>query len=99
VGVPRENIVADYVRTEDSLEHLPERLALGWSEAQREAALEQLTVEKPELLRTSVTAIEAVLDSLDGWVGGATGWLVDHGLAAGDVELLKDKLTLPDGAP
>ncbi len=94
VGVPREDIIADYVRTEDSLEHLPGRLALGWSPAHREAALEQLTVGQPELLRTSVAAIEAVLDSLEGWTGGPIGWLLEHGLAAQDPALLRAKLTV-----
>jgi protein-tyrosine phosphatase len=98
VGVPRPEIIADYMRTEDSLEHLPERLALGWSEAQRDAALEQLTMTKPELLHTSVTAIEAVLDSLEDWPGGPTRWLVEHGLPHDELELLHDRLTIPDDA-
>lgn len=95
VGVPREEIVADYVRTEDSLGRLPERLALGWSEAQRVAALEELTMQRPELLRTSVAAIEAVLDVLERWRGGTIGWLLAHGLAIQELDRLTDTLTVP----
>ena len=93
VGVPREHIVADYVRSDDSVARLPQRLALGWSEGQREAVLELLTIRQPELLRTSVAAIDTVLDSLEAWPGGPSGWLTAHGLSADELNMLTDKLT------
>jgi hypothetical protein len=44
-----------------------------------------------------VAAIVAVLDSLEDWPGGSTGWLHDHGLPDAELDLLVAKLTLPDG--
>jgi protein-tyrosine phosphatase len=95
VGVSEEAIVADYIRTEESLAGLPERLVLGWSEAQSEAALHRLTVERPELMEAPAAAIGAVLDVLLDWPGGALGWLLDHGLTPGAVEGLRQRLTTP----
>jgi hypothetical protein len=103
IGVCPEAIVADYLRTEERLDGLLDRIALGWSPAQLEASMHRLTVERPDLMRAPVEAIQAVLDTLEEWPGGAPGWLGDHGLAPGTIETLRRRLTEPlpaeDGAP
>jgi protein-tyrosine phosphatase len=98
VGVPAEAIVADYLRTEESLDGLLDRLARGWSEHELEARLRRLTVERPDLMLAPAAAIEAVLDTLEAWPRGTRGWLVDHGLADETLERLTDRLTGPDAA-
>jgi protein-tyrosine phosphatase len=95
IGVCPEAIVADYLRTEERLEGLLDRIALGWSPAQLEASMHRLTVERPDLMRAPVEAVEAVLDTLAAWPGGAPGWLGDHGLAPGALETLRRELTEP----
>jgi len=95
IGVCPEAIVADYLRTEERLEGLLDRIAQGWSPAQLEASMHRLTVERPDLMGAPVEAIQAVLETLEGWPGGAPGWLRDHGLAPGAVETLRRRLTEP----
>ncbi len=95
VGVRPEAIVADYLRTQESLDGLLERLALGWSDAQRETMLRRLTVERPDLMLAPAAAIEAVLGALEDWPGGTTGWLLDHGLAPAALDTLRRRLTEP----
>jgi protein-tyrosine phosphatase len=95
VGVRPEAIVGDYVRTEESLEGLPERLAHGWSDTHRDATMRRLTVERPELLRAPAAAIEAVLETLESWPGGTTGWLLHHGLTPDVLDALSERLTVP----
>lgn len=99
VGVSEDAIVADYIRTEESLAGLPERLVLGWSDVQSEAALHRLTMERPELMLAPAAAITAVLDVLREWPGGTRGWLVDHGLAPDVLARLQRRLTVPSRAP
>jgi protein-tyrosine phosphatase len=94
VGVAPEAIVSDYRRTEASLDGLLERLARGWSEEQREAKLRRLTVERPELMQAPAAAIEAVLETLGQWPGGAAGWLLDHGLPPDALGQLRRRLTV-----
>lgn len=92
VGAGREAIVADYVRTEESLEHLHDRMARSWAQDHREETLRRLTEDRPDLMLAPATAIEAVLETLEGWPGGAGGWLLDHGLAPEALEALHIRL-------
>jgi hypothetical protein len=95
VGVRPEAIVEDYLRTEESSEGLIERLAQGWSPAQRDLMVRRLTVERPDLMKSPVEAIQAVLDSLAAWPGGTRGWLLHHGLTPAALEALRRRLTKP----
>jgi hypothetical protein len=97
VGAEPEAIVADYLRTDASLDTLLDRLALGWSEQHRDAKLQRLTVERPDLMLAPAAAIEAVLETLDAWPGKTPGWLLEHGLEESELELLIDRLTVPAG--
>jgi hypothetical protein len=96
VGVTPEAIIADYQRTERSLDGLLGRLALSWSEHQREAQLRRLTVDRPDLMQAPAAAIEAVLETLGAWPGATAGWLLDHGLAESRLERLIERLTVPE---
>jgi protein-tyrosine phosphatase len=96
VGVTPEAIVADYLHTERSLDGLLGRLALSWSEHQREARLRRLTVDRPDLMQAPAAAIEAVLETLGAWPGATAGWLLDHGLAESGLERLIERLTVPE---
>jgi hypothetical protein len=94
-GVPRDAIVADYLRTEASLEQLPQRLARGWSEPQRKAMLESLVIQRPDLMRVSAAAITGALDELSRWPGSTVGWLLDHGLGRETLTALRRRLAHP----
>ena len=89
VGVRREDILADYLRTEANLPRL-------W------AALTAAGVPRPHnaaLLGVQAEAIEGVLDEVDRTEGGAAGWLVGHGVQPSDLERLTSRLLGPVYAP
>jgi protein-tyrosine phosphatase len=96
VGVRPEAIIADYLRTEESLDGLPERLAQGWSGSHQEASLRRLSAERPDLMLAPAAAIEAVLETLEEWPGAINGWLHDHGLSEARLAALRRRLTAPD---
>ena len=74
-GVHREEILADYATTEPNVPRVLDRLqALGYDIPVHRAL-------PPRLLLTPAPAMAGVLDTLDGWDGGAAGWLLDHGLS------------------
>lgn len=79
IDVPRAAIVTDYRRTEDNHLRLMRRLAARTVPAGRRsgrAAVEALATP---------AAIEAVLDEVDSYVGGAHAWLVAHGVPSADL--------------
>jgi hypothetical protein len=96
VGVAPEAIVADYVRTQASLDGILERLAQGWSEHGLEAKLRRLTVDRPDLMLAPASAIEGVIKVLEAWPGATPGWLLDHGLAEQRLQRLAERLTVAD---
>ncbi len=76
-GVPREEIVADYVLTGERLERIIGRLM------PRESYARPLAKQKLEDQLPRAESIEAILTAVDeGW-GGAAGWLRAHGLERG----------------
>ncbi|WP_345383257.1 tyrosine-protein phosphatase [Pseudonocardia yuanmonensis] len=83
VGVPREHVVADYLRTNQNLERL-------W------ARLEATGVPMPDdvegLLGVDRAALEAVLDEMDAHPDGIRGHLLDHGTDPDDLDLLTRRL-------
>ncbi|GAA4403739.1 tyrosine-protein phosphatase [Fodinibacter luteus] len=88
-GVPREEIVADYVLTAERIDAIIGRLL------PREAYAAALARQKPDDQLPRAESIEAILDAVDeGW-GGAPGWLRERGWTAADVELLRARLTEP----
>jgi protein-tyrosine phosphatase len=93
VDVEADSIVDDYVRTEEGLDGLLDRLRQGWAIEERAARLQWLTVERPDLMLAPVEAIRGVLESLGEWEGGAPGWLLSHGLSDAKLERLRAVLT------
>jgi hypothetical protein len=94
VGASPDAIVADYLRTEASLDGLLERLALGWSDEHRDARVQRLTLQRPDLMLAPAAAIEAVLETLHAWPGATPGWLLEHGLEESELGALVERLTV-----
>jgi protein-tyrosine phosphatase len=88
-GVPREEIVADYVLTAERIDAIIGRLM------PREAYGAALRTQDVGDQVPRAESIEAILEAVhDGW-GGAAGWLLDHGWSTADVERLRRRLTEP----
>jgi len=88
-GVPREEIVADYVLTAERIDAIIGRLM------PRESYGAALKTQKLEDQLPRAESIEAILDAVyEGW-GGAEGWLRGRGWSADDVERLRARLTEP----
>lgn len=92
VGVPREAIVADYLRTAEAIEGIVARIAASWHGEQRDAIVNLLTVTQPALMAVDDAAIEGVLDVFEGAPGGPAGWLEGHGLERDAVTALRTRL-------
>ncbi|WP_165438355.1 tyrosine-protein phosphatase [Pseudonocardia sediminis] len=89
LGVPREQIVADYLRTNDNLDALWARLrAAGAPEPDHDS-----------LLGVEAAALEVVLDELADRPGGVHGRLLDAGTDPSDLRLLSERLLTADDAP
>lgn len=89
VGVRRDDILADYLRTEANLPQL-------W------AALRSAGVPAPRntvLLGVQAEALDAVLDVVDAAPGGAAGWLTAHGVTRADIDTLASRLISAAYAP
>jgi rhodanese-related sulfurtransferase len=86
VGVTREAILSDYATTEPNVPRVLDRLqALGYDIPIHRA-------RPPQLLLTPPKAMIGLLDTLDGWDGGAAGWLREHGLSDAGLAALRDRL-------
>lgn len=86
-GVPREEIVADYVLTAERIDAIMGRLRSSASIGEA-LATQSVADQVPR-----AASIEAILQALhDGW-GGAAGWLLERGWSAHDVERLRARLT------
>ena len=88
-GVPREEIVADYVLTAERIEQIIGRLLPRPSYG--EALAKQSIAEQVP----RAESIEAILSALDDGYGGAAGWLLAHGWSEAEVERLRRRLTEP----
>lgn len=85
LDVPRATVVADYLRTNEVLPTLWDRLrAWGQPEPDDEA-----------LLGVDATALEAVLDDLDAHPAGAAGRLREWGVGDDDLRRLAERLLEP----
>lgn len=82
-GVPRAEIVADYLRTEDNITGVIQRFATGLG---RPAPTEEQLAPMRHLLAAPAAAIEGVLDVLDAHEGGARGWLLANGASAAEID-------------
>ncbi len=87
VGVPREEIVGDYVLTAERLEKIVGRLM------PRESYGAALAKQKLEDQLPRAESIEAILSAVDDGWGGSAGWLRAHGWSPADLERLRTRLT------
>lgn len=81
VGIDRDPVIADYLRTNDSRQDLARRL-----EAQLGLALSAEMIDAP---------IEAITVALDGWdahPGGTEGWYLERGGDKGTLVALRERL-------
>ena len=86
-GVPRHEIVADYVLSAERIDAIIERLL------PREAYGPVLRHEHVDEQTPQAQAVTRVLDALADQWGGATGWLLGHGWSEDDVDRLRTRLT------
>jgi protein tyrosine/serine phosphatase len=96
VGCSDEEIVADYVRTEDNMPRVLARLANQEEPDGGAALVARLARENPAVLAAPAAAIEAALEALHD-AGGAAAWLARNGLSATELMLLRERLTEPLG--
>ena len=88
-GVPRDEIVADYVLSADRIEAIIERVAR--TDSQGPALKGQAVADQTPRAETMTTILDAVRDR---W-GGAPGWLREQGWTGDEVERLRRRLTAP----
>ncbi|MDO9379169.1 MAG: tyrosine-protein phosphatase [Nocardioidaceae bacterium] len=85
VGVSREDVVADYLRTGDAMAAVLARL-------QHSPRIDPSRPASSVHLAVPTDAIEAALDVWDAWPGGVTAWVADVGGDAGLVDRLRARL-------
>lgn len=86
VGVPRDEVIADYVATGERIERILDRLRSSPTYA---ADVDNVPAHehdpRPEIMARFLTR-------LDEAHGGPVGWLNEHGFTTADLRLLKEKL-------
>jgi protein-tyrosine phosphatase len=86
VGVPRDQVLADYAATNANLEPLFARLRASG------AYLPGVGEDTESLLGVDPAALDAVLDDLESHPGGLRGYLVAHGAAEQDLDAIESRL-------
>ncbi len=86
-GVGQADIVADYMASAERLEAIVERLRRSRTYAT------DMTGRPVSAHAPRAKSMRAFLTQLDVRYGGAAGWLADVGFAAGELSLLRAKLT------
>ena len=87
LGVPREDIVQDYLETEKNKEAIIARLHLMNGT--------NLPAASSDFLQTPVEAIEGVLNTWDAHALGAVGWFTEAGGSENTVDQLRDSMVKP----
>jgi protein-tyrosine phosphatase len=88
-GVPREEIVADYLLSAERIDAIIGRLM------PRDAYGPALRHEEVGEQTPQAETVSRVLDAVAERWGGAEGWLLDHGWPSSDVDRLRTRLTVP----
>jgi protein-tyrosine phosphatase len=91
VGVEREAIVADYVRTQANMPGVLARIASTPGLSDGPALVERVAQNQPEILTAPAGAIAAALDAIEE-SGGAGDWLAQHGLSEAELAQLRVRL-------
>jgi protein-tyrosine phosphatase len=90
-GVAREDIVADYGRTQANMPGVLERIASTPGLKDGPALVRRVAQVQPEILTAPTDAIEAALELIDEQ-GGADVWLERHGLSSVELARLRARL-------
>jgi hypothetical protein len=91
-GVPREDIVADYVLTADNLMAGLPRLIRGRPAEERPHVMERMRSIPAHLMGAPAEAISSVLDELGDGPDSAAAWLAERGLSHESVAALRTRL-------
>jgi protein tyrosine/serine phosphatase len=89
VGVPRDEVVADYVASAERIEAILGRLSASPTYA-ADSAITDVDRHRPR-----AATIEGFLDELDAEEGGAAGWPEAHGWTEADQSALRARLVQP----
>ncbi len=92
VGVEREEIVADYVRSDPHAGAIIERIVANAPPEHRPAVRDLLEVRHAHLMHASADVIERVLDRLAAAPGGAAGHLTAAGVDDATLAALRERL-------
>jgi protein-tyrosine phosphatase len=95
VGVARAHVVADYIRTAPNMPGVLDRIAGPQGMESGLDMVRSLATRRPELLEAPRVAIDAALDELAAG-GGAATWLLERGMAAGQLSDLRERLVTAD---
>jgi RNA polymerase sigma-70 factor (ECF subfamily) len=90
-GVDREDIIADYARTQANMPGVLERIASTPGLEDGEALVQRVAQVQPEILTAPADAIAAALDVIQE-SGGAEAWLRQHGLSDDELAQLRARL-------
>ncbi len=90
VGVPDEQIEADYAASAERVPRILDRLR------QRPAYAANLRDKSVAQQSPTTDTMRLLLDALENRLGGVHAWLSGHGFGADDVERLRRKLLAPD---
>ncbi|MBB2985085.1 tyrosine-protein phosphatase [Terracoccus luteus] len=90
VGVPDEEIEADYAASAERVPRILDRLR------QRPAYAANLRDKSVAQQSPTTDTMRLLLDALENRLGGVHAWLAGHGFDADDVERLRRKLLAPD---
>jgi hypothetical protein len=82
-------VVDDYAATGERTEAILNRLRRSPTYAR------DIDSKPVEAHRARAETMTAFLEQMDSRYGGVTRWLTDHGLSAGDLDLLRAKLRRP----
>jgi protein tyrosine/serine phosphatase len=88
VGVPAEEVIDDYARTDERIEAILRRLM---GSRTYEGDLKDSAIDRH---RPRAETMKAFLEQVTVRWGGVTGWLGDHGFGADDVARLRAKLVV-----
>ena len=103
LGATREAIMADYLKSNDNLEHNFETLLLRMERNRESQSDEDMLADvTPERLRVMVHVTQGVMDGTLDWIeehhGDVRGYLASIGFGEADVQRLADNLLEPKAA-
>jgi protein-tyrosine phosphatase len=86
-GVAREEVVADYLATDERIHAIVARLSSSPTYAH------EVHPEHVDLHRPRVGAMDRILELLDARHGGSAAWLAEHGLTDAELTALRARLS------